>query len=65
MRIPAFVAALFIVATVIGAGCTGETRSSSGEAVLQEAVAGINDELASIRASIGESARVLGEISPR
>ena len=61
MRIPAFVAALFIVATVIGAGCTGETRSSSGEAVLQEAVAGINDELASIRASIGESARVLGE----
>ncbi|HOI12558.1 MAG TPA: cache domain-containing protein [Methanoculleus sp.] len=64
MRIAAFIAALLIAVTVLGAGCTEESQPLSGEtgeAVLQEAVAGINGELASIRVSAGGSARVLGE----
>jgi hypothetical protein len=64
MRIPAYIAALLITVAVLGAGCTEENRppvGEDGEAVLLEAVAGINGELASVRASAGESARVLGE----
>ena len=61
MRIPAFFATLFIIAMVIGTGCTGEARPSSGGEVLQEAVTGIDDELTEVRVSMGESARVLGE----
>lgn len=61
MRTAVFIAALFIAVTVLGAGCTGESRPPPEEAVLQEAVARINGELASVRASAGESARVLGE----
>lgn len=61
MRTAAFVAALLITVAVLGAGCTGENPPPPEEAVLQEAVAGINGELAAVRASIGESARVLGE----
>ncbi|WP_054848279.1 hypothetical protein [Methanoculleus chikugoensis] len=58
MRITACIAALLIAVAVLGgAGCTEESRPPpGGEAVLQEAVAGINGELASVRASAGESA---------
>ena len=61
MRITAGIAALLIAVAALGAGCMEESRPPPGEAVLQEAVAGINGELASVRTSAGESARVLGE----
>ena len=64
MRTAACITALLIAVAVLGAGCTEESQPLPGEtreSVLQEAVAGINGELASVRASAGESARVLGE----
>ncbi len=63
MRIYAIVALLIAVA-VLGAGCTEDGRPSpqiTQESVLSDAVSGINDELESVRVSVGENARVLGE----
>lgn len=65
MRISAFVVAIFVAVAVLSAGCTeGDQPSSLQEtrdSVLRDAVAGINGELESVKASIGEDARVLGE----
>ena len=64
MRITAVIAALLITVAVLGAGCAEENQPSSGEtgeSLLQDAVAGINGELEAVKASAGESARVLGE----
>ncbi len=64
MRIPACIAIFLVAVVVLGAGCVGESQPPPEEAersVLLEAVAGINGELESINASIGESARVLGK----
>jgi len=64
MRIPFVIAALVAAVAVLGAGCTGESQpppEEGAEAVLQEVVAGVNNELESVRASAGESARILGE----
>lgn len=68
MRTPACIAILLVAVVVLGAGCVGESQPPPEEAersVLLEAVAGINGELESINASIGESARVLGETGLR
>ncbi len=49
---------------VLGAGCTEDGRPSpeiTQESVLSDAVSGINDELESLRISVGENARVLKE----
>ncbi len=65
MRIRVIIAALLITAVVLVAGCTEEIPpppdDGAGESILQETITGINSELEAIRASIGESARVLGE----
>jgi len=64
MRTSTFIAALFIVIAVFGVGCTEESQPSLQETrdlVLRDAIAGINGELESVKASIGEDARVLGE----
>lgn len=61
MRIPFIITALVVAVAVFGAGCTGESQPPPEETVLQEAVAGVNSELESVRASAGESARILGE----
>jgi len=64
MRISAFIAVLLIAVAVFGVGCTEESQPSlqeSQDTVLRDAVAGINGELESVKASIGEDARVLGE----
>ncbi|WP_332448582.1 cache domain-containing protein [Methanoculleus sp.] len=64
MRILFIIVALVVAVAVCGAGCTGENQpppEERAESVLQEAVTGINSELVSVRASAGESARVLGE----
>ncbi len=63
MRVHVIIA-LLIAAAVLGAGCTGDELPSlqiSQESVICDAVSGINGELESVRASVGENARVLGE----
>ncbi|MDN7024565.1 sodium:calcium antiporter [Methanoculleus sp. FWC-SCC1] len=63
MRVHATFALLLVIA-VLGAGCTGDERPSpqtSQESVIRDAVSGINDELESVEAAVGENARVLGE----
>ncbi|MDV2481107.1 sodium:calcium antiporter [Methanoculleus sp. Wushi-C6] len=64
MRICTIAAALVIAVTVLGAGCMEESQpplQTTRDAVLQEAVLAIDQELASVGASLGEDARVLGE----
>lgn len=65
MRIHLIVAALLITIAVLGAGCTEEKEPPSLEdardAILRDAVSGINSELESVKSSIKEDARVFGE----
>ncbi len=64
MRMHVIALTLLIAVLVLVAGCTEETLpppGGAGEFILKETVDGINSELEAIRASIGESARVLGE----
>ncbi len=64
MRIHLITVALLIAIAVLGAGCTEKNRpipEDAHDAILRDAVSGINSELESIKASIAEDARTLGE----